>query len=53
MVTTETRSIRVTIDTYARLAKLGDLSESFDSVIKKLLDRHENTTNNNGSKVKK
>lgn len=53
MTTTETKSIRVTLETYTRLSKLGDLSESFDTVIKKLLDKHENTGHNNGQRVKK
>jgi len=32
------KTIRITRETYDRLVKLGDLSESFDSVIRKLLD---------------
>lgn len=35
----ETKSIRVTKETYDRLAELGDLKDSFDTVIKKLLDK--------------
>lgn len=38
----ETKSIRVTKETYNRLAKLGDLNDSFDTVIRKLLDKHHN-----------
>lgn len=47
MTTTETKSIRVSAETYARLAQLGNLSESFDTVIRRLIDRQEN---NNGRK---
>ena len=36
----ETKSIRVTKETYEELSKLGTLNDSFDSVIRKLLDNH-------------
>lgn len=42
--TTTTKSIRVTKETYDRLAELGSLSDSFDSVIKKLLDENKKET---------
>jgi len=38
----ETKSIRVSIKTYERLAKLGDLKDSFDSVLNNIMN--ENTT---------
>jgi len=38
----ETKSIRVSKKTYDRLSKLGDLSDSFDTVLQKLMN--ENTT---------
>ena len=38
----DTKSIRVSIKTYERLAKLGDLRDSFDSVLNNIMN--ENTT---------
>lgn len=32
------KTLRVTLETYNRLAKLGDLKDSFDTVIRKLMD---------------
>jgi predicted CopG family antitoxin len=36
----ETKSIRVSKKTYDRLSKLGDLSDSFDTVLTKLMDQN-------------
>ncbi len=36
----ETKSIMVSKETYDELSKLGNLKDSFDSVIKKLLDNY-------------
>lgn len=34
------KTLRVTIETYRRLSKLGNLNDSFDTVIRKLLDEN-------------
>jgi len=36
----ETKSIRLSKETYDRLTKLGDLSDSFDTVITKLMNEN-------------
>jgi predicted CopG family antitoxin len=41
MCPNSTRTIRVSIDTYTALQKLGTLSDSFNSVIQRLLDFQE------------
>ena len=37
----ELKSIKVTNETHSRLGKLGNVSQSFEDVIKSLLDEHD------------
>jgi predicted CopG family antitoxin len=41
MCTNNTKTIRISNDTYTALQKLGTLSDSFDSVIKRLIGSQE------------
>ena len=47
MCSNNTRTIRISIDTYTALQKLGTLSDSFDSVIQRLLGQEKEVTKRN------
>lgn len=50
--TTNTITIRISKETYDRLARMGNLHDSFDSVIKRLIENF-TIKNNNNNGVKK